>query len=140
MLLYAVGSVAFFYDKPALDIALYPMLTYIPPCDISAAARVLESPPYNAGEPKLILNGINQGSDLLLETRHMILSAPFHENINGNLDVIRFFRAADPQTAEEIARRRGADFVLLCRKTESIYLYADPHSPNAPCARGKIVA
>ena len=130
MLIYPVGSEALFYDKPALDILLYPMLTYTPPCDVSAAAHVLENAPYNAGAPKLILNGINEGMDLLLETRHTVLSAPFHENINGNLDALRFFQATDPQTAEEIIRRRGVDFVLLCRKTESIYLYTDPQQAS----------
>jgi hypothetical protein len=69
---------------------------------------------------------------LLLETRHMVLSAPFHENVNGNLDALRFFRATDPRIAEQIVRRRGVDLVLLCRKTESIYLYDDPQqSSNA---------
>jgi len=128
-LFYPIGTMAFVYNMPALNAVLYPMMSYTPDCDVSAAARALERPPYNTGAPKLILNAMNQGPDLLLETRHTVLSAPFGD-IDGNLDALNFFRADNAQAAEQIIRRRKADFVLLCRNVDRGYLLADPLSLN----------
>jgi hypothetical protein len=114
MVVYPVGSEALFYEKPALDLLLYPMLTYTPPCDVNAAAHVLQNPPYSAGEPKLILNGINEGMDLLLETPHTVLSAPFHENHRSSSCRRNYtaaksrFRPPLPQDGEHIFVHRSA--------------------------------
>ena len=69
---------------------------------------------------------MNEGPDLLLATRQNILAASFHTNVSGNLDALDFFRAPDGARAESIARRRQADFVLLCRDLDRGYVLADP--------------
>jgi len=120
--LLSIGLYVMVHGATATDLALFQMRAFAHPCDVGAAADILNRPPYNQGPPKLIMNGINEGTDLLLRTPDAILSAPYHTNIRGNLDALAFFRATDAQTAESIARRRGAAFVLSCRDIETTYL------------------
>jgi len=127
---YPIGTMAFYYHMPPISAIFYPMISYTPPCDLNAVAGFLNQPPLNAGAPKLILSQMNEGPDLLLETHHTILSAPFHENISGNLDALNFFRASDPQESKKIAQARHVDYVLFCRHVINGYFLADPLSPN----------
>jgi hypothetical protein len=68
---------------------------------------------------------VNEGAELLYRTRHLVLSAPYHENVQGNLDAIRFFSTKDVAEAEKIAHDRHAELVVMCGKLESIYIGED---------------
>jgi hypothetical protein len=113
------------YGDGLLSILLFPMQSYAPDCDVRPAADILSKPPYYTGAPRLILDTMDDGPELLLRTPHNILSAPYHTNIKGNLDVAAFFRTANIDEAEAFARRRGVDYVLLCRNIEAAYLTSD---------------
>jgi hypothetical protein len=121
----AVGIPAMMYHSSAVDIALFPMQGYTPPCNVRPAIEKLSQPPYYTGTPRLVLNSIDEGPELLLRTPHHIVSAPFHENVKGNLDAASFFRAQNMNDAASIARRLGADFLLSCRDIETAYLIAE---------------
>jgi hypothetical protein len=120
--LLAVVMPALTYGAEWTDILLFPMQSFASGCDIKSAADMLSKPPYYDGTPKLIMNTVDEGPELLLRTSHNILSAPYHTNVSGNLDGAAFFRTPDAGKAEKIIRKRGADYVLLCRQLEATYL------------------
>jgi hypothetical protein len=103
------------------DIVLFPVLQEANTCDLHPVARFLSSArPYNE-RPYLLMNMINDGAELLFRTPHMVLSAPFHTNTEGNLDAVRFFAARDATEALSIARRRGVELVVMCRVLPDVY-------------------
>jgi hypothetical protein len=62
------------------------------------------------------------GPELLFRTDNQVLAAPFHMNVQGNLDAARFLSTPYPAEAENIARRRGVDLVVMCRSVPGHYL------------------
>ena len=91
-------------------------------CDMSVLEKYLRSPQYYGDHPRLILSGIGMGPEILFRTPHNILSAPFHMNVNGNLDTTRFFTTLYPDEAERIARRRHVDMIVVCRLVPDLYI------------------
>ncbi len=84
------------------------------PCDLQAAAAVLNRPPYSDQGPMLIAAPINVGASLLLLTPHQVLAAPYHRNTGGLKDIaLVFYR--DEATAKAAVDRRGVDLLLLCK-------------------------
>ena len=78
---------------------------------------------YAGADAPLIAAPIDMGPDLLLRTSAAVLAAPYHRNVAGNLDLVGIMRA--PQdAARAIARRRGVDFVAVCRSLSETDLYA----------------
>lgn len=58
--------------------------------------------------------------ELMFYTDHNYISAPYHRNDHGIVDMVFFFRSlGDDATARNIAKRLGLDYVLVCR--------ANPH-------------
>jgi hypothetical protein len=126
-------AIGLFYDNFSwANVLLFPMQAPMPPCDLEEAALRLNQQPYDQGRPRLILNSIDEGPELLLRTRHSVLSAPFHNNIDGNLDSAGFFRTSNASVAKSIAMRRGADLVLTCRDIEGGYLVSDDGDNRDP--------
>jgi hypothetical protein len=79
--------------------------------------------PSNLGEKQhTIISAMELGPELLFRTEHKILAAPFHMDVQGNVDAARFLSTPYPQEAENIARQRGVDLVVICRAVSSIYL------------------
>ncbi|MDD4617414.1 MAG: hypothetical protein PHW76_10005 [Alphaproteobacteria bacterium] len=92
-------------------------------CDMRALAATLNDPLGYGRTPRIIINSLNEGAELLLRTPHSVLSAPYHMNVSGNLDVQRFFLARDPEEAKKIAHQRNASFVVLCRFPQQLKPY-----------------
>jgi hypothetical protein len=69
---------------------------------------------------------LGEGPELLFRTQHKVLAAPFHMDVDGNVDATRFFSTPYPEEAEAIARRRHIDLVVACRYIPEAYLRSGP--------------
>lgn len=125
-----VAVPAIFYQSSWNDTLFFPMLDKNPACDLRETALLLSRPPYFEGVPKLIMNTLDEGPELLLRTPHQVIAAPFHNNLTGNIDATTFFRSKDAALSEEIARRRGINFVISCRDIEGGYLINENEKIN----------
>ncbi len=96
-------------------------------CDMNGLADVLNT--RYGDRPRLIMNAMNTNVEILFRTQHAIIAAPFHKNVRGNLDSYAFFSATDSAVAETIARKRGAELVVLCSSLDAIYKAYDPNNP-----------
>ncbi len=101
------------------DILLFPASRGKPVCSIDLALAVLNDPEGYGKRPRVILSSMNDGPTILFRTQHIVLSAPY--NVKSNRDSFDFFNARLNDQAEGIARRRGVDLVLLCRKISAFY-------------------
>jgi hypothetical protein len=90
-------------------------------CDMVGLEQVLWSKQLYDGTPRTIMNTMGIGPELLFRTPHMVLSAPFHTSVEGNLDAVRFFSTSDPAEALAIARRRHVDLVVTCILIPGMY-------------------
>jgi hypothetical protein len=103
-------------------VLLFPALTEGNPCDMYVLENILRDPAMYGDRPRLIINTMGTGPELLFRTPHMVLSAPFHMDVGGNLDATRFFATTVPAEAEAIARRHKADLVIACHAVPDVYL------------------
>lgn len=78
------------------------------PCLASEAFAELRALP-----PTRMMNPIDLGSHLLLETPHAVVAAPYHRNEAGVLDAFRFFNRP-AEEARQIAAARGLDLLVTC--------------------------
>jgi len=81
--------------------------------DISKLINALDDPGFYGDHPRIILNTINEGAEVLFRTPHMVLAAPYHTDVEGIRDTTKFFLTHDPHVAEEIAKRHKADLILM---------------------------
>jgi hypothetical protein len=100
------------------------------PCDTYVLEKILRDPQLYGDHQHLILSSMAQGPELLFRTPHTVLSAPYHMDISGNIDVTRFFSTPYESEAESIARRRHADLVVACRFVPSLYTRAPANVPS----------
>ena len=91
-------------------------------CDMYKLENILRDPVYYGDRPRLIMSTIGSGPELLFRTQHTVLSAPYHMDVEGNVDATRFFSTPYPEEAEGIARRRHVDLVVTCRYIPEFYL------------------
>ena len=106
-------------------ILLFPVQTAEFACDMHSLAAELN----RAEQPQLIMNDMASGPELMFRTQHIVLSAPFHTNVAGNLDAEQFFTASTPATAKAILQKRGANLVVICKSVAKIYSPKDTHAP-----------
>ncbi len=92
------------------------------PCDAYALEKILTDHRYYGDRPRLIMNSLNTGPEILFRTPHQVLSAPFHMDVSGNIDATRFFSTPYPSEAKAIAERRHIDLVVACRLIPNIYM------------------
>ncbi len=90
-------------------------------CASEGAWQILNLPSYYGDRPKLIMNTLNEARGILFNTKHSVMSAPYHTNVRGNLEALRFFKTENTKEAEKILRSNGAELVLLCRDVADIY-------------------
>ncbi|MGE4350870.1 MAG: hypothetical protein AB7E52_01620, partial [Bdellovibrionales bacterium] len=67
------------------------------------------------------LSTMDEGSEILFQTKHSVFAAPYHTNVKGNLRGTAFFMTQDPQQALKIAQELGADLVLLPPELRAMY-------------------
>lgn len=92
-------------------------------CETFALENALRDPMKLGRKQLLIMNTMGSGPELLFRTNHKILSAPYHMNVQGNVDSARFFSTPYPDEAEAIARRRHVDLVVACNYVENFYFH-----------------
>jgi hypothetical protein len=73
--------------------------------------------------PSLLMAPIDMGSDILAETRHSVLAAPYHRNNHGNREMVDAMMAG-PESAQKIVRDSGADYVVFCPAMPELEIYA----------------
>lgn len=91
-------------------------------CDVQTLAKILTLPHYYGDRPRVIMNTLNEGAELLFRTPHAVLAAPFHTNVSGNLDAFQFFRTENVDEARTLATKRGAELVVLCKNVSEMYV------------------
>jgi len=90
-------------------------------CDARAVGDALAG--GDARNAPLIAAPIDMGPALLLRTPASVLAAPYHRNVDGNMDLIGIMRA-QVDNARDIVRRRGVDFMAVCTSLAEIDGYA----------------
>jgi hypothetical protein len=71
----------------------------------------------------VIMAPIDMGSDILAQTRHAVLAAPYHRNNPGNLALVDAM-TAEPAAARQIVKDSGADYVVFCPAMPELEIYA----------------
>lgn len=67
-----------------------------------------------AGLPKsYVMTDINSGPATLVFTDHDVVGGPYHRNTQAILDMVDFY-STNPEKSEQIARRRGVQYVTYC--------------------------
>jgi hypothetical protein len=92
-----------------------------------AAARGICRAPATIGAlaalpPSVLMAPIDMGSDILAQTRHSVLAAPYHRNNSGNRALIDTM-VAEPSKARDIARRSGAAYIIFCPAMPELKIY-----------------
>jgi hypothetical protein len=78
-----------------------------------------------ASLPKSVLMApIDMGSDILADTDHSVLAAPYHRNNHGNGEFVRAM-IAKPDEARKIAEASGAAYLVFCPARAEFASYAD---------------
>jgi hypothetical protein len=106
------------------------------PCDTYELEKILDNPKIYGDRPRLIMNVMGQGPELLFRTPHQVLAAPFHIDVSGNVDSMRFFSTPYASEAEAIARRRHIDLVVACRYVPDI-MTRPPNEPAGSLTGGE---
>lgn len=99
-------------------------------CDMAQLEHVLRDPKGLGDRPRLIASFMELGPELLFRTDHSVLAAPFHMNVQGNLDAARFFSSPYASESKSIAERRQIDLVVMCRSVPEVYLGAKDEAPS----------
>lgn len=112
-----------------LSLLLLPLMTAIlvqgqphgdkPKPDLMSCAVTDIAPLLNALPPSRIFTLINYGPEILYRTPHSVVSGPYHRNTDGLADNSFFLTGPAPR-AEEVVRRRGIDYVLLCNESKPL--------------------
>lgn len=95
-------------------------------CQSYELENALRNPLGLGNKPRLIMNTLGEGPELLFRSSHRILAAPYHMDVEGNVDSTRFFSTPYPEEAEDIARRRHIDLVVACMYASDFYFHVNP--------------
>jgi len=89
-----------------------------------------------------MLTFVDFGPRLITMTRHSAVAGPYHRNGDAILDVQHAFRAASPDVAHDVMKRRGATMLLLCpgMAESTIYMARAPQGFYAQLADGRVPA
>ncbi len=90
------------------------------PCFTSAAIAQVAALPRG-----LISANSNLGAQLLLNTPHQVLSAPYHRNQTGMRAELEILLAADEAEAHDNLQAIGADYVVMCSTDPELQGLAD---------------
>jgi hypothetical protein len=120
------------FDSRSFNVGmiLFPVDSGRTPCDMARLERVLRDPDQLGDKPHLIVSTMELGPELLFRTEHKVLAAPYHMDVQGNIDVARFLSTPYEQEAEHIARNRSVDLVVVCRAVSGIYVGPKGEEPS----------
>jgi hypothetical protein len=105
-------------------------------CQMYNLESALRNPMGLGSRQHMIMNTMGAGPELLFRTNHKVLSAPFHMDVDGNVDATRFFSTPYPDEAEAIVRRRNIDLVVTCLYADAFYFDTNPWSKVASDQHG----
>lgn len=98
-------------------------------CDTYVLEQVLRDSNTLGSHPRLIMNDMALGPELIFRTSHSALAAPFFDT-EGNTDAYRFFSTPYPDEAKAIALRRHIDLVVMCQAIPIYYLRTTISQPD----------
>jgi hypothetical protein len=104
-------------------------------CNVREVAAYLESDPNWRTAPQTILAFMDIGPELLYRTQHSVIGTPYHRNGSGIYDGYRMLATNDEVAAQNLARQRGIDLVLLCHTPSERAFYAAPQGEENLYAR-----
>jgi hypothetical protein len=124
--------------------------TQLKPANVSAAVAPKTTPPSTARSevrcrtrpalapldqlpPATIFTMVDLGPRLIAITKHSVIAGPYHRNSEAILDVHHAFDGS-PERFREIARKRGASYLLYCPNFPEGTIY-QRRSPNGFYAR-----
>lgn len=86
----------------------------------------------------VLMAPIDMGSEILANTRHSVLAAPYHRDNHGNRQMVDAM-LAEPGAAHEIVRASGAGYVVFCPAMPDVAIYAaaSPHGLAAALLSGE---
>jgi len=83
-----------------------------------------------ARQPKgRVVAFLDQGPAILAYSAHSVVAGPYHRNEQGILDTFDLLTNA-PDVGAKIARRRGIDYVSICRTSFDYSYYLSQSGPN----------
>ncbi|HLW91868.1 MAG TPA: hypothetical protein VKS78_11275, partial [Roseiarcus sp.] len=97
-------------------------------CRKPAAIQALGALPRS-----LIMAPIDMGSDILADTNHSVLAAPYHRNNHGNGALVRAM-LANPGEARRIVEESGANYLIFCAALPEFRLYAQGNADGLAAA------
>lgn len=128
--------------RPNLLAKLAPLVVALPFCSVFWALVAPAQAESNAAEgrnvcrtpaaigalgalpPSVLMAPIDMGSDILAQTRHSVLAAPYHRNNHGNRALVDAM-LAEPAAARKIVADSGAAYVVFCPAMPELEIYAD---------------
>ena len=93
-------------------------------CKVSSALAALTDPTGLGAQARTIAAPIDAGPTILFLSRHKVLAAPYHRNIQGLSDNRRIF-AGTEEEALAMVRARDVEAILFCQEDTPITAYAD---------------
>ncbi len=93
-------------------------------CDVLSVVEALTDPADLGSEARTLAAPIDSGPSILFLTRHSVLAAPYHRNIQGLSDNRRIFAGTEEQALATV-KARGVDAILFCRKYTFVSTYGD---------------
>ena len=113
-----------------IGIVLFPVDAGRAHCDMARLEYTLRDPRDLGSRSLLIASSLDMGPEILFRTDHKVLAAPFHTNVQGNLDAERFFSTNFPSESRNIAERRGIDLIVGCRFVAPRFLNKKGEAPS----------
>ncbi|MDH3473485.1 MAG: hypothetical protein OEM59_07320 [Rhodospirillales bacterium] len=106
-------------------------------CDVNNAVAALNDPKGLGARRLTIAAPVDAGPAVLVLTRHRVLAAPYHRNVQGLADNRRVFAGTEAVARATLARR-GIGAVLFCRKHAGLSVYdGQPAFLNERLAAGR---
>jgi len=62
----------------------------------------------------VVMLPLNKAPELLFKTHHYTVSGNYHHNVDGLLDVVRFFNSPKNEIAENIINKRAVKYIAYC--------------------------
>jgi hypothetical protein len=83
-----------------------------------------------AAQPRArVVAFLDQGPAILAYSAHSVIAGPYHRNEQGILDTFDLL-TKNPEIGARIARRRGIDYVVICRTSYDFSYYLSASGPQ----------
>ena len=93
-------------------------------CDVRSVVEALTDPTGLGAGVQTLAAPIDTGPRILFLTRHKVLAAPYHRNVEGLTDNRRIFAGTEEQALAAV-KARGVGAILFCKEYAFVPAYAD---------------